>query len=76
MTERQPKMWQQQHAIHFLERYRQQIREIGEVGFDPIIVAPFDAELFGHWWFEGPISLEEFIRYAAKRTKFPAHDAE
>ena len=20
----------------------------------PVIVAPYDAELFGHWWFEGP----------------------
>jgi len=29
------------------------------------IVAPFDAELFGHWWFEGPIFLEQFIRRAA-----------
>ena len=39
----------------FWNECREQIREIGEVGFDPIIVAPFDAELFGHWWFEGPI---------------------
>ena len=23
-------------------------------GGDPILCAPFDAELFGHWWFEGP----------------------
>jgi 1,4-alpha-glucan branching enzyme len=59
-----------QHAIHFLEQYRQQIREIGEVGFDPVIVAPFDAELLGHWWFEGPIFLEEFIRYAASERNF------
>ena len=26
---------------------------------------PFDAELFGHWWFEGPRFLESFIRKAA-----------
>jgi 1,4-alpha-glucan branching enzyme len=26
---------------------------------------PFDAELFGHWWFEGPQFLEAFIRHAA-----------
>ncbi len=59
-----------QHAIHFLEQCHQQIREIGEVGFDPIIVAPFDAELFGHWWFEGPIFLEQFIRHAANEGDF------
>jgi 1,4-alpha-glucan branching enzyme len=53
------------HASHFLEQRRQQIREISELGFNPIVVAPFDAELFGHWWFEGPIFLEQFIRRAA-----------
>jgi len=54
------------HADHFLEQRREQIREIGEVGFEPLIVAPFDAELFGHWWFEGPVFLEQFIRLAAR----------
>jgi 1,4-alpha-glucan branching enzyme len=53
------------HASHFLEQRRQQVRELSEFGFDPIVVAPFDAELFGHWWFEGPIFLEQFIRQAA-----------
>lgn len=24
--------------------------------------SPFDAELFGHWWFEGPAFLEELLR--------------
>ena len=32
----------------------------------PIIVAPYDAELFGHWWFEGPIFLEEVLRLTCK----------
>jgi 1,4-alpha-glucan branching enzyme len=54
-----------QHAVHFLKQIHQQIAEIREEGFDPIIVAPFDAELFGHWWFEGPIFLDQFIRHAA-----------
>ena len=54
-----------QHATHFLQQCLRQSGEIGEVGFEPIIVAPFDAELFGHWWFEGPIFLEQFIRQAA-----------
>jgi 1,4-alpha-glucan branching enzyme len=53
------------HAIHFLEQRREQIRELSEVGFDPIVVLPFDAELFGHWWFEGPYFLEQFIRETA-----------
>src|SRR6266403_871229 len=53
------------HAAHFLEQLRQQIRQISESGFDPVVVVPFDAELFGHWWFEGPRFLELFIRKAA-----------
>jgi 1,4-alpha-glucan branching enzyme len=58
------------HAINFLEQCREQIREIGEFGFEPIIVAPFDAELFGHWWFEGPIFLEQFVRRTANERDF------
>ena len=58
------------HASHFLEQRRQQIHEISELGFDPIVVAPFDAELFGHWWFEGPRFLEHFIRLAANQRDF------
>ncbi len=30
-----------------------------------ILVAPFDAELFGHWWFEGPGFLEKAIEKLA-----------
>jgi len=28
----------------------------------PIMVAPYDAELFGHWWFEGPVFIDALIR--------------
>jgi 1,4-alpha-glucan branching enzyme len=28
----------------------------------PLIVAPFDAELFGHWWFEGVQFLDDLFR--------------
>ncbi|HTX66898.1 MAG TPA: 1,4-alpha-glucan branching protein domain-containing protein [Opitutaceae bacterium] len=31
----------------------------------PLITAPFDAELFGHWWFEGPQWLDYVIRKTA-----------
>ncbi len=27
-----------------------------------VLAAPFDTELFGHWWFEGPHFLEEMYR--------------
>jgi 1,4-alpha-glucan branching enzyme len=55
----------EKHAAHFLEISRQNLNELRALDFDPIVVAPFDAELFGHWWFEGPLFLESFIRQAA-----------
>jgi 1,4-alpha-glucan branching enzyme len=60
----------ERQAIHFLEERRRQIREVAAAGFDPIVVVPFDAELFGHWWFEGPRFLEQFIRQAAIERDF------
>ena len=51
------------HAADFMQS---RVRQIGELGshanFDPLVVSPFDAELFGHWWFEGPEFLNWFIR--------------
>jgi len=35
----------------------------------PIVVAPYDAELFGHWWYEGPIWLEHVVRKIAARPE-------
>ena len=53
------------HASHFLNARQQQLNDLRALDFDPIIVAPFDAELFGHWWFEGPQFLESLLRKAA-----------
>ncbi|MFW5788719.1 MAG: glycoside hydrolase family 57 protein [Spirochaetota bacterium] len=36
------------------------------VAVPPVISSPFDAELFGHWWFEGPQWLEQVIRRVAE----------
>ncbi len=54
------------HAAHFMAQRAQQIAQLREImNVPPIIVSPFDAELFGHWWFEGVEWLELFIRKAA-----------
>ena len=58
------------HAAHFLEQRRAQFRQLAPGDVNPIVVAPFDAELFGHWWFEGPRFLELFIR----KTAFDQND--
>ena len=40
---------------------------------DGVIVAPFDTELFGHWWFEGPDFLGDV--YRALRGRPDVHPA-
>lgn len=42
---------QARHFVSLLHAQREQ--GLGEGIEDPIIVAPYDAELFGHWWHEG-----------------------
>lgn len=45
----------ERHAKDFVVRCREQSRRArGGLPFPSIIVSPYDAELFGHWWFEGP----------------------
>ncbi|MGB7568089.1 MAG: 1,4-alpha-glucan branching protein domain-containing protein [Chitinivibrionales bacterium] len=52
-----------QHAGNFLHKRIGHIEHLhSRMGRPPIIVAPFDAELFGHWWFEGPQWLDFLIR--------------
>ncbi len=36
---------------------------------ESVVVAPFDTELFGHWWFEGPKFLEHVYRAAAGKRE-------
>ncbi len=52
-----------QHAQDFIDKRGQQIEALRDrLDRPPIIVAPYDAELFGHWWFEGPAWLEQVLR--------------
>ena len=56
------------HARHFVEQRRHQLQSLRAQMSAPVVVIPFDAELFGHWWFEGPQFLELVIRYAAEKS--------
>jgi 1,4-alpha-glucan branching enzyme len=47
-----------QHASHFVSLVYDTLDESLHNAIPPILTAPFDAELFGHWWFEGPMWLE------------------
>jgi 1,4-alpha-glucan branching enzyme len=51
------------HAESFVfSRAREARARARSMPVPPIIVSPYDAELFGHWWFEGPIFLETVFR--------------
>jgi 1,4-alpha-glucan branching enzyme len=51
-----------EHSQHFCNVVRDVLREFKHrTGRQGICVAPFDAELFGHWWFEGPQFLRDVI---------------
>jgi len=43
----------------------------------PIIVSPYDAELYGHWWYEGRFFLSDLYRqlHSTKASSSPSHPA-
>jgi 1,4-alpha-glucan branching enzyme len=49
------------HARHFVELVQQTLQEAGAQQ-PAVVCSPYDAELFGHWWFEGPQWLEHVAR--------------
>jgi len=54
------------HAEHFARLVEELLLEHngGEIAF-PLIASNYDAELFGHWWFEGVAWLGEVLRRLA-----------
>ncbi len=50
------------HAQHFVRERIKQAARLRETlgGHTPLIVSPYDAELFGHWWFEG-VQFLDFV---------------
>jgi 1,4-alpha-glucan branching enzyme len=50
------------HASHFVHLVHQALKSSFDDDVPPILCSPFDAELFGHWWFEGPLWLEAVAR--------------
>ena len=58
------------HATHFLHERLRQFARLAKVMDRPAhIVAPYDAELFGHWWHEGLDFLNYFVRKAVYDQK-------
>ena len=49
----------EKQAGHFFDSRVKQINELYSImsPAKPIVVCPYDAELYGHWWYEGPYWL-------------------
>src|SRR5207248_1786968 len=57
------------HAAHYLSGRISQVTQLApHMDRKPLIVAPFDAELFGHWWWEGPDWIGKLMRKAAAQN--------
>ena len=51
------------HAGNFIFNRQKQVEYLNQaLDRPPVIVCPYDAELFGHWWYEGPQWLEFLLR--------------
>lgn len=51
------------HAGNFMFNREKQIEHLASImDRPPMIVSPYDAELFGHWWYEGPDFLNFLLR--------------
>lgn len=51
-----------EHASHFVSLIYETLEPSFNDRIPPVLCAPFDAELFGHWWFEGSMWLEAVCR--------------
>lgn len=55
-----------ENASHFKDLIKRQlVKHYEETGRPGILTAPFDAELFGHWWYEGPRWLYYVLKWVA-----------
>ena len=60
------------HASHFVGLVKDTLAgALAQVGGPAVVCAPYDAELFGHWWFEGPAWLEQVARGLARNDVTP-----
>ena len=51
------------HVDDFVEVVRRRlVAESERIGRPAHVIAAFDTELFGHWWYEGPVWLERVLR--------------
>ncbi|KYG32076.1 1,4-alpha-glucan branching protein domain-containing protein [Alkalihalobacillus trypoxylicola] len=61
----------QQHSYDYIYSINEEVNKHGDQHYPPyLMVAPFDAELFGHWWFEGPEWIEALLTNGKELISF------
>jgi len=66
----------EENADHFVDLVGRALEAAGK-GRPGVVCAPFDTELFGHWWFEGPRWIEKVLTKMSRRPDYrPATGAE
>jgi 1,4-alpha-glucan branching enzyme len=59
-----------EHAGHFLSARLDHLAKLDSLlDRPPIMLCPYDAELFGHWWHEGP----DFLDFLVRKITFDQH---
>jgi 1,4-alpha-glucan branching enzyme len=52
-----------EHATHFHTMRQRQVEALApHMDRPPILVSPYDAELYGHWWYEGVLFINDLFR--------------
>jgi 1,4-alpha-glucan branching enzyme len=59
------------HAGHFVSECARRLAALPPLEGPAVVTAMYDAELFGHWWFEGPDFLEGVMRRLASSPEGP-----
>lgn len=57
-------------ASHFVGVVKETI-DANRDSVGAVVCSPYDSELFGHWWFEGPVWLEHVVREMARAGVTP-----
>ncbi|MFQ3621518.1 MAG: 1,4-alpha-glucan branching protein domain-containing protein, partial [Spirochaetales bacterium] len=58
-----------EHAENFIYNRIKAVQKLSPlIDIPPVFVCPFDAELFGHWWFEGPQWIEALFRTLSRQS--------
>ena len=63
-----------QNATDFVAKRIEQARLLRDTydGRQPLVTSPYDAELYGHWWFEGP----QFLDFVFRKLHFDQTEIE